>query len=566
MFVYKVLSIILIISLININLAHASSVIGKVIVKSRTEGRSDLYPLLSSHKTNFGNDALIKFIGGILVVEKGTSLEAKEDNNNINFYISNGNINFRIDPSKAVVGFYTPNGMVMTEHITKSSLNNVEGRIEINDNGTSLVKLQYGSLISVSEDGSTTKIRNGQAIILSESKIVAQGDIETKEPGEVETESTDTGVQTEETLVAVESPTQLPAGLVELLNLVGAEAFAKDEILTTGEIAFKEDEQFDGKAELVDYAIQPTDKTPVGTNDPVKVVCIGFDENQKKEYLVRPYDNLYPELPQEKNLVERTVIVQGLLNPEGYSKFEIEEQGRSTSNWNTVAVDPKTMQPDESANVADGAKLEVICVRTTLIVQPKDIVNENYINLIGNEAVAKTFNSPTGLVIVNGVDYPDAVVVDLNLQPIKNVEFASGTQFTVVGAKPDENDPSKTILLVQQQGIVPEELQFAVGENAIATADFSKYGVLDIKGQEWWGVVVDKQLAPTGDTTYSAGTQFAVVAVTTSLLAAPAALLAALWSTGVPIIIAPLAFAGVAGTAIPLAIAIDNNPFASPTE
>ena len=145
MFVYKMLSIILITSLININLSHASSVIGKVIVKSKTEGRSDLYPLISSHKTNFGNDALIKFIGGILVVEKGTSLEAKEDNNNINFYISNGNINFRIDPSKAVVGFYTPNGMVITEHITKSSLNNVEGRIEINDNGTSLVKLQDGS-------------------------------------------------------------------------------------------------------------------------------------------------------------------------------------------------------------------------------------------------------------------------------------------------------------------------------------------------------------------------------------------------------------------------------------
>ncbi len=197
MFNYRLLIVILIIALFNLNLAQASSVIGKVIVKTDRDGESDLYPLLSSHKTNFGNDALIKFIGGILVVEKGTSLEAKEDNNNINFYISNGNINFRIDPSKAVVGFYTPNGMVMTEHITKSSINNVEGRIEINDNGTSLVKLQYGSLISVSEDGSTTKIRNGQAIILSESKIVEQGDIETKEQGEVETESTDTGVQTE---------------------------------------------------------------------------------------------------------------------------------------------------------------------------------------------------------------------------------------------------------------------------------------------------------------------------------------------------------------------------------
>jgi len=561
MFNYRALIVILITALININLASASSVIGKVIVKSNTEGRSDLYPLLSSHKINFGNDALIKFIGGILVVEKGTSLEAKEDNNNINFYISNGNINFRIDPSKAVVGFYTPNGMVMTEHIAKSSLNNVEGRIEINDNGTSLVKLQDGSLISVAEDGSTTRIRNGQAIILSESKIVAQGDIETKEPGEVETDSIDTGVQTEETLVAVEAATQLPAGLVELLNLVGAEAFAKTEILATGEIGFKEDEQFDGKAKLVDYAIQPTDKTPVSTNDPVKVICVSFDENQKKEYLVRPYDNLYPELPQEKNLVDRTVIVQGILSPEGYSKFEAEEQGRSASNWITVVVDPKTMQPDESANVADGAKLEVICVRTTLVLQPKDIINENYINLIGNEAVAQTSMSPTGLVIVNSVDYPDAVAVDLNLQPIKNVEFVSGTRFTVVGAKPDENDPSKTILLVQQQGIVPEELQFAVGENAIATADFSKYGVFDIKGQEWWGVVVDEQLVPSS--TYPAGTQFAVVAVTSSLLAAPAPLLAALWGTGFPII-APLAFAGVAGTVIPLAILIDDNPFSTP--
>ena len=75
--------------------------------------------------------------------------------------------------------------------------------------------------------------------------------------------------------------------------------------------------------------------------------------------------------------------------------------------------------------------------------------------------------------------------------------------------------------------------------------------------------MADKQLAPTGGT-YSAGTQFAVVAVTTSLLAAPAALLAALWGTGIPII-APLAFAGVAGTAIPLAILIDDNPLGSPT-
>jgi len=565
MFVYKVLSIILIISLININLASASSVIGKVIVKSNTEGRSDLYPLLSSHKTNFGNDALIRFIGGILVVEKGTSLEAKEDNNNINFYISNGNINFRIDPSKVVVGFYTPNGMVMTENITNSSLNNVEGRIEINDNGTSLVKLQDGVLISVSEDGSTTKIRNGQAIILSESKIVAQGDIETKEPGEIETEPTDTGVQADETLVAVEAATQLPAGLVELLNLVGAEAFAKTEILATGEIGFKEDEQFDGDAKLVDYAIQHTDKTPVSTNDPVKVVCVSFDENQKKEYLVRPYDNLYPELPQEKNLVDRTVIVQGILNPEGYSKFEVEEQGRSASKWDTAVVDPTNYQPDESANVPDGAKLEVICVRTTLVLQPKDIVNENYINLIGNEAVSKTSMSPTGLVVVNGIDYPNAVVVDLNLQPIKNVEFISGSRFTVVGAKPDENDPSKTILLVQQQGIVPEELQFAVGENALAKADFSKYGVLDIKGQEWWGVVADKQLVPTAGT-YSAGTQFTVVAVTTTLLVAPAPLLAALWSPAVIGIsfIPPLVGAGIAGAVIPLAILTDDNPPASP--
>jgi len=563
MFNYRLLIVILIIALFNLNLANASSVIGKVIVKSNTEGRSDLYPLLSSHKTTFGNDALIKFIGGILVVEKGTSLEAKEDNNNINFYIGSGNINFRIDSSKAVVGFYTPNGTVMTEHITKSSLNNVEGRIEINDNGTSLVKLQDGSLVSIAEDGSTTRIRGGQAIILSESKIVAQGDIETNGPGEVDTESTDTGVQTDETLVAVESATQLPAGLIELLNLVGAEAYAKTTIYPTGEIGFKEDEQFDGKAKLVDYAIQPTDKTIVIKDDPVKVICVSLDENQKKEYLVRPYDNLYPELPQEKNLVDRTVIVQGLLNPEGNSRFEVEEQGRSASNWNTVVVDPKTMQPDNTANVPDGAKLEVICVRTTLILQPKDIVNENYVNLIGNEAVAKTSMSPTGLVVVNGVDYPDAIAVDLNLQPIKNVEFVSGSRFTVVGAKPDENDPLSTILLVQQQGIVPEELQFAVGENALAKADFSKYGVFDVKGKEWWGVVVDKQLVP--NSTYSAGTQFAIVGVTTSLLAAPAPLLLAYWggTSILPLIFAGGVAASVPAIAIPLAVSITDNPASS---
>jgi len=347
------------------------------------------------------------------------------------------------------------------------------------------------------------------------------------------------------------------------LNLVGAEAFAKDEILATGEIRFKEDEQFDGIAKLVDHAIQPTDKTPVSTDDPVKVVCVSFDENQKKEYLVRPYDNLYPELPQEKNLVDRTVIVQGLLNPEGNSKFEVEEQGRSASKWNTVVINPKTMQPDYTANVPDGAKLEVICVRTTLILQPKDIVNENYVNLIGNEAVAKTSMSPTGLVVVNGVDYPDTVVVDLNLQPIKNVEFVSGTRFTVVGAKPNENDPSNTILLVQQQGIVPEELQFVVGENAIATADFNKYGVFDIKGQEWWGVVVDKQLVPSS--TYPAGTQFAVVAVTTSLLAAPAPLLLAYWggTSVIPLIIGGATAASIPAIAIPLALALDDNPASS---
>ena len=563
---------------LNIQTSYAGSVIGKVMVYSSSSTNADVYPLVTDNKTTYGNKAVIKLPGASLLADRGSVIEAREEDGVVKFVVEKGNVSFRIQPDKAIICFLTPHGEIRSPKIVTASTSYIIGTINVDDN--TVVRVAEGTLQARTVNG-TTNITEGQAIVLAQSDI-GQADIESNEssPSSQEIEEsiqnpveevTPTQVVPDE---LVQASNTLPASLLELLAAVGEHATAETALLPQGTVTLSGNNE-NVNAKVVDYAMRPSNKK-VAEGAPVKVVCVSANENKSTEVLVRPLDNLYPQTVEQKSLVEMTVVAQENLSPQGKSRFQTSEAGRSNNNWRTVVVD-RNMQPDfNSSYIKSGTELSVVCVRSTLVLQPSGVVNEKYVNLVGNTVTVSSPMQPSGKVVINNADSQvmQAMLVDLNLQGINGVNIPAGTELVVVGVK---ETPQGPVLLVQEKINVLDEIQFAVGEKVTSTSEFAEFGLVKLKGAEWFGEVVGAGLQPLPGP-FPAGTVFTVVSVNTTLLANTPAALAAMFSpaiaagAGAPIL-AGFAGAGVAAGGVTTVTAVtlisnDNggNGPASPSE
>ncbi|GJM15356.1 MAG: hypothetical protein DHS20C13_06830 [Thermodesulfobacteriota bacterium] len=566
--------------LFNLQISHAGNVIGKVMVYSPSNSNADVYPLVAGNKTMYGNKAVIKLPGASVLADKGSVIEVVESDNVIKFIVEKGDVSFRIQPDIFRAYFITPHGEIKSPKVITANTSYVIGTISVKD--TTLIRVDEGVLEASTSNG-TTNIKQGEAIVLAQSDI-GQSDIESDIPNSSDQDvddslqktfdsETPTNVMPDE---LVQASSKLPVGLLELLSSVGEHATADTELLPEGTVTLSNSDE-NINAKVVDYALRTSNK-PIAKGAPVKVVCISANENSGTEVLVRPLDNLYPQTVEQKSLIETSVIAQDNLAPEGMSRFAETEAGRSNSGWRTVVID-KNMQPDFEAasHITRGTELNVVCVRSTLVLQPVGVVNEKYVNLVGNTVTVNSPMQPTGKVSITNADSQvmQAILVDLNLQGIQGANIPVGTELVIVGVKETEQGP---VVLVQEKFTVLEELQLAAGEKVTSTTELSEFGIVELKGAEWYGEVVGAGFEPLPGP-FPAGTVFTVVSVNTTLLVNTPAALVAMFSpaiaaagAGVPVVAgvvgAGAAFGTVGTATFVTLIANDNggDSSASPSE
>lgn len=563
----------------NLQLSSASNVVGKVMVYSPSSSNADVYPLISGNKTMYGNKSIIKMPGASLLANKGSVIEVRDEGDAVKFIVEKGDVSFRFQPDKSRVYFLTPHGEIRSPKVIKASTSYIIGMVSVKE--TTIVKIDEGVMQAYTKNG-TAEIKQGQAMILAQSDI-GQADVDF-EPSNTNNKDIDDSLQ--KTLdegiptnvipdELVQASSDLPLGLLELLNMVGEHATAETELLPQGTITLANNNE-NINARVVDYALRPSNKN-IAKGQPVKVVCISANEDTGREVLVRPLDNLYPQTVEQKSLVESTVVAQDNLAPGGKARFLDKKSGRSNSGWRTVVID-KNMQPDFEAasHIERGTELSVACVRSTLVLQPVGVVNEKYINLVGNTVTVNSPMYPSGKVAITNADSQvmQAILVDINLKAIQGANIPVGTELVIVGVKETKEGP---VLLVQEKFTVLEEVHLAVGEKVTATSELSEFGIVELKGAEWYGEVVGAGFEPLAGP-FPAGTVFTVASVNTTLLVNTPAALVAMFSpaiaagAGAPVLAgvvgAGAAFGGVGATTFVTLVANDKggNQSASPSE
>lgn len=527
------------------HLSEAADVLGKVMVYDGNDSNSEIYPLVSGEKLSFADRSVIKFAGGTLLADSGAVIEASENGGVMVFRIAKGDVSFKILPENIRVAFLTPQAELRTPQVVKTSSNMISGVLMVNT--TTVVKVIEGEMDAVTMSGIRV-IKAGEAFVLSDREI-SQSDVQTSEPADTDTPAdssssgAEEGSRMSEPDEVLEAMSELPVNLLELLGMIGSKGVAQTPLSPEGNVKVqKQDTTL--KARLVDYAmIDSGESLPAGRD--VKVVCISADRETNEEMvLVRPYDSFYPEKPEEKTLIEKTLRAKENLSPRGVSEFAEYVQGRSNSGWNTVIVDAN-MQPDYTTGVAAGTELEVICVQSTLVLQPVEIVNEKYLNLVGKTVTSQSALEPEGQVALANADsnVMQAVLVDLNLGPVEGYSVPANTNLTIVGVK---ETPAGPVVLVQEPQNVLSEVNYAVGQTITSTYDISEFGLVNLNNNQWYAQVVGANFE-TSAATFPAGTVFKVVSVNTALLASTSTALIAMFA---PAVVPVASLAGVGGAAV----------------
>ncbi len=151
--------------LLNLQLASAGSILGKVSVKSSSSG-SNIYPLVSGNKMTYEYPSLIRIDGGTLVASRGTVFEAVEEGDKVTFKVDQGSIDFRLHPQKGRVSFRTPQGEINTPETVQTAGTVREGRIVVRSGGT-IVQVSKGVLEALDADG-PTEISAGENVFLGQ--------------------------------------------------------------------------------------------------------------------------------------------------------------------------------------------------------------------------------------------------------------------------------------------------------------------------------------------------------------------------------------------------------------
>ena len=149
---------------LNLDVSSADTLLGKITLVS-SDGKTEVYPLISGNKVEYGQRSLIRVTGGTFVVEKDSDLIVVGQDENLAFRIENGVIHFRIQPNKAVVSFNTRNGSFKTPGVVKAAHSIIEGTITVNEKETVLV-LSEGALQALTIEGTET-VNAGDRIVLA---------------------------------------------------------------------------------------------------------------------------------------------------------------------------------------------------------------------------------------------------------------------------------------------------------------------------------------------------------------------------------------------------------------
>lgn len=165
---YRCISLLLAVLLVNLQLANAATVLGKVLFY--TSSRSEISPLVSGDKMTYGQQAVIRISGGTLVVDKGAVVEALDEGETITFEVDSGKIYFRLLPNKIRVSFRTPHGEISSPQIAPASVSVIEGKIEVKPSKTS-VAISQGALETLDSQGISKKVNAGEKVFLAQADI-----------------------------------------------------------------------------------------------------------------------------------------------------------------------------------------------------------------------------------------------------------------------------------------------------------------------------------------------------------------------------------------------------------
>ncbi len=170
--IYRFISLILAFLLINLQIANAASVLGKISVYTSPSSRPEVFPLVSGNRVAYENPAIVKINGGTLLTGKGTSFETLEEGETVVFRVGRGDIYFRLLPDKVRVSFKTGGGDIFSPKVALTSNSVIEGRINVGDRGT-MVEVTKGSLEVETQEG-ISRINEGEKRFLAQADI-AQG-------------------------------------------------------------------------------------------------------------------------------------------------------------------------------------------------------------------------------------------------------------------------------------------------------------------------------------------------------------------------------------------------------
>ena len=155
--------------LISVNISSSNILLGNVTLIG-TDGRANVYPLISGNKISYGQEAFIRVAGGSFVVEEGSDLVVVDEGEHLAFRIENGIIHFRIQPHKAVFSFNTRNGSFKTPGIVKAGTSIVEGKITATEKET-ILELSEGALQALTTEGIET-VNAGDRIVLVAQTVI----------------------------------------------------------------------------------------------------------------------------------------------------------------------------------------------------------------------------------------------------------------------------------------------------------------------------------------------------------------------------------------------------------
>lgn len=169
----KLLTLFFAVLLINVQLASAASILGKVAVYN-SHSVSNVRPLISGEEVRLGEKALVRLAGATLIIEKGTWFRALDEGDRVVLYVTRGELAFKLQPERSITTFKTPQGEVSSPAMVRASTSATVGRIIVNGRGTT-IEIAEGEMMVLSAKG-YAGIDSGDRIVLAQAMLEEEGE------------------------------------------------------------------------------------------------------------------------------------------------------------------------------------------------------------------------------------------------------------------------------------------------------------------------------------------------------------------------------------------------------